>query len=225
MKTLSEKIEAAREKLNALRDELKALTDEYTDDPTDEKQVEIEALVAEIEATEKSLGTLELAEKNISAALETKAPKPQAPAIVSGVKTDDPAAPIFRLAAAKLIAHLSNETIDSVISKRWGGDKALEIAYKAAVDPAMTNVPGWAGDLLQEQVTAFLALLENNSVFGALRGRGLALNFDNTNSIRIPSRNASPKVSGAFVGEGMPIPVRALGISSKLLQPHKCAVI
>ena len=47
----------------------------------------------------------------------------------------------------------------------------------------------------------------------------------NQGIIRIPSRAATPSIAGSFVGEGAPIPVRRLGLTSITLSPKKMAVI
>lgn len=47
----------------------------------------------------------------------------------------------------------------------------------------------------------------------------------NSGAIKIPSRSATPSISGSFVLEGSPIPVRRIGLTSITLNPHKMAVI
>jgi Phage capsid family len=63
------------------------------------------------------------------------------------------------------------------------------------------------------------------SVAPKLEALGLALTFDAAGRIIIPTRNLTPAVSGSFVGEGAPIPVRQTAFASQVLTPKKMAVI
>jgi hypothetical protein len=63
------------------------------------------------------------------------------------------------------------------------------------------------------------------SVYPKLSAKGLALTFGANGKIVIPTRNLTPSISGSFVGEGQPIPVRQGAFTSQTLVPKKMAVI
>jgi HK97 family phage prohead protease len=102
---------------------------------------------------------------------------------------------------------------------------AVDWMTRAAANPAMTTVTGWAAELVQTIYGDFMELLMPTSIFPRLSAQGLALQFGRAGRISIPTRAATPTISGSFVGEGMPIPVRQGQFVAQILTPKKMAVI
>jgi len=96
---------------------------------------------------------------------------------------------------------------------------------RAATNPAMTTVTGWAAELVQTTYADFMALLLPRSVYPRLAAKGLDLQFGRTGRISVPTRSATPTIAGSFVGEGLPIPVRQGQFTAQILTPKKMAVI
>ena len=120
-------------------------------------------------------------------------------------------------------------SIDDMRRKIYGDDEATRVVcdyvLKAASAPAMTTVTGWAAELVQQIYAAFMEVLLPVSVYPSLSSRGLALSFGGAGRIIIPTRNLMPALSGSFVGEGAPIPVRQGAFATQTIVPKKLAVI
>jgi HK97 family phage prohead protease len=101
----------------------------------------------------------------------------------------------------------------------------VDYNMRAATNPAITTVTGWAAELVQQVYGAFMELLLPKSVFPRLSARGISMQFGRAGRIIIPTRNATPTIAGSFVGEGAPIPVRQGQFTSFTLTPKKLAVI
>jgi len=93
------------------------------------------------------------------------------------------------------------------------------------VAPASTTVAAWAGELVGQEIVDFLNGLPIIAIYPKLASIGPRFTFGRNGQIKIPSRSATPKINGSFVGEGQPIPVRKLGLASIILTPKKMAVI
>lgn len=222
--TLSERIKAKQDELVKLREELSKAANEYAEDATDENQETVQGFADNVDQTQKQLDTLMTAEKSIMEKMaEPKTAK--APGVVTTVKDYDPGELIFRMAAVKFLSYQTHKSEAEVIRNRYKHDKGLEAMAKAAAAPGDTTTTAWAASLLDEQVSGFIDLVSNNSVYGALRAGGMSLNFSGAGSIKIPSRTATKTAPGAFVGEGNPIPVKELSMTSKTLLRHKMGVI
>jgi HK97 family phage major capsid protein len=100
-----------------------------------------------------------------------------------------------------------------------------DIVLRSASAPAMTNVAGWAQELVQTTFAPLMPLLMPKSILTRLAPRGLALSFGATGKIVIPTRSRTPSLAGSFVGEGLAIPVRQGAFTSQTLTPKKMAVI
>jgi HK97 family phage major capsid protein/HK97 family phage prohead protease len=101
----------------------------------------------------------------------------------------------------------------------------VDYNMRAATNPAMTTVTGWAAELVQQVYGDFMQLLLPKSVFPRLSAKGISMQFGRAGRIIIPTRNATPTIAGSFVGEGAPIPVRQGQFTSFTLVPKKLAVI
>lgn len=231
MKTLAERITDAQNELTAARD---ALTVHINDDSADATQTE--ALAGVIEEREVRLDSLKRAEK----ALAFRAGdgngggnggnRPQAPAVRRplgiALREPKPGDLVIRAAVCKVLAHELKRDPISILEERYRDHEATNVFVRAAVDPAKTTVNGWAAELVQTETVAFLETLRDISFYPRLAALGANLQFGpNRGAIKIPSRTQSPSISGSFVGEGNPIPVRRFGLTSTTLTPNKMGVI
>ena len=178
---------------------------------------EMTALSDTINADKVTLKKFETMEKaqgetpNAPAIVETKAQK---------AETKNLAVKAFT-AMAK--AHILGISPSEAVIKFYKGDKSIGAMTKGASQPANTSTPEWAGDLVQEGYASFLDTLFPVTIFG--RVNGMRFNFDGHRAIKVPYRDATGDVSGEFVAEGAPIPVKQDKFDSLSLTPKKLGVI
>ena len=230
--TLAAQIEAAQNAVNAARDQLSAHLATNTDDAA-----QTDALTADIEAREQRLSSLQRAEKAlgqraIEARVEVKLP---APAVTRSLSKRD-TRPVtgtdllMRALACKVTAFASSNPAQKdplrVLDERYGDHEATQIYVRAAIAGATTTTAGWAAELVQQTNVDFLESLRALAIFPRLAAQGTSLTFGpGAGSFRVPSRAATPSISGAFVAEGAAIPVRRLGLTSIVLNAHKMGVL
>ncbi len=230
---ISDRIKQTQNDLKRMREQLASLPDI---DEMDDGQVELfESLPDEIAANEVTLERLMKAEKALMqhAGESDDATRPQPEIIPPGrtsfrapLRKPEPIDFIIRAAACAAISKLKQVPVEKVRAALYGEDETTAIVVRAVTNPAQTTVPGWASELVQVGVGAFLDTLKPDTIFPVLRSRGSSFSFGPTQgSIRVPGRTATPTLAGAWVGEGQPIPVRRLGFTSVLLGPKKLAVI
>ena len=224
MASLNERIQAAQDDLVREKD---ALTAHLTEDDAD--PIVTEELSSRIEAKQKNVDALKRAEQALAA--KTAAPVQPAPAMAQRrpemQKGAKPADLIIRSAVVNAVAFASNKAPEEVLERLYGNDEATGIIVKAAVAPAMTSVSGWAAELVNTAMTDFLETLRPMSVYPELAAAGGGrLSFGpNQGAIKIPARAPTPSIGGSFIGEGAPIPVRRLAVTSATLSPKKLGVI
>jgi HK97 family phage prohead protease/HK97 family phage major capsid protein len=134
---------------------------------------------------------------------------------------------VFRSLATWFAAHASRETIDHVLRSRYGDrDERMNMVLRAAVNPATTTVAGWAAELVQTQNAGFLDRILPKSIYMPLANRGARYTFGaGVSQLKIPVRTTTSLLSGAWVGEGSPKPVKKASFTSVPLIPYKLAVI
>jgi HK97 family phage major capsid protein len=225
MATLADRIREKDAEFTELKDQIIVLTEK--EDLTDEEAEQLETLSAAAEKVGSNLESLRRAERALATSAKPKATSStvKKDAIVlhaSPKKERGKADLIFRSAYVIAKAHVTNRTFNEIVLSDFGGDRELEMMTLAATNPAMTNVAGWAAELIETQIGEFLDLLSPESVWARLAG--LRITFDRTGAIRLPGRTTRG-LAGAFVGEGAPIPVKQALLSSILVTPFKMAVI
>lgn len=97
---------------------------------------------------------------------------------------------------------------------------APRILSRAAVPGASTS--GWGAELVQTAFGDFVSSLPASAA-AALIQRGTKVRLS-TRSLRLPVRSDAP-VTLPWVGEGMPIPVRAGAVVGATVEPRKAGVI
>lgn len=101
--------------------------------------------------------------------------------------------------------------------------KGLKI--KAAVSPAMTSSPPWAGSLVDSEIyLPALALLSPSSAFAQLAVLGNTVELGRKEML-IPNAQVEDEPLSIFVGEGAPIAARSQFLSNKKLVPFKGGLI
>lgn len=224
--SLSKRIENAQTEITHARD---ALTEHLADDNADMGQTE--ALSAEIEIREERLSSLKRAEKALAArTIDNSDGKPATPAVRKplGVQLREPKPEdlIIRAAVCNVLAFATGKDPIGIMEDRYRDHEATQVVVRAAVSGATTTTSGWAAELVETAMGAFMESLRPVSVYPRLAALGTSLSFGpGRAAIKLPSRAASPSISGSFVGEAAPIPVRRLGLTSITLAPHKMGVI
>ena len=136
---------------------------------------------------------------------------------------------LVKSAVATMEAYLARRPVEDIIAKRYGDDdrvKAVSGAVtKAAQNPAMTNVAGWAQELTRESYASFMELLKGESVIPKIPMA--RYDFAGSTKINIPSRAAAttPNLAGSFRAEGAPIRVGAASLTSTALTPKQLGII
>lgn len=223
-----EKIEAAQQKLEQLKSdvaEMMGIAEAEERDLTGEESTKLEAFSEEIEATTKRIEDLEKAEKALGAVAVK-----QAPGIIQrkGLGRErKPGEILFKQATASLIGHYEKKSPVQVAQERYGHDQDVVDVVKTAVNPAQTDVTGWAAELVDDALQGFLDLLRGESISaGLLADAGIQLQFDGLGSIKIPGRGGSTTdLASGWTGESDAIPVQRTTMVSQTIYPYKWAVI
>jgi HK97 family phage prohead protease len=229
--SLSKRIEAAQHELLGYRDQLAELS--KIEDPDDDQVALIDELNDRvIPSTLAAIERMEKTERSLAA--KTADPQPQSGEIIlpdrksfalPPKKKPEPGDYVYRALAAWASAQTLREPLEKQLQERYQNDETTGIVLKAAVNPAMTTVAGWAAELTQAINVGFLDRLIPDSVYPRLAARGNRYTFGNNNQLKIPTRTTTTTLAGAWVGEGAPKPVRKASFSSITLTPFKLAVI
>jgi HK97 family phage prohead protease/HK97 family phage major capsid protein len=237
---LTQRIQAAEKHIVGLQDQLDTHLGTINDEaPTDEQMMITEDLTAKIEAASRNISNLKTVEaRNGSKATDVtdvavrrtgELIRMPAGLTLRMPKKPEPLDFLWRALHVRARAKSQGEDIDVTRQKIYGNDEATkvvcDIVLKAASAPAMTTVTGWAAELVQQIYADFMEALLPISVLPQLSAKGLSLSFGAAGRIVIPTRNLTPAISGSFVGEGAPIPVRQGAFASQTLVPKKAAVI
>lgn len=242
--SLSQRIKDAEGHRTELRDKLTDHLAKVDDTNVSDADLTVTQEINEkLSQVDKQLSALHEAEKHLATTSSGPEDQPKVPAVISRqsprpfnlpTKKTDPMEWLIRAGVIQLFSHHKKMSIEATrleLSKDYPsyGDDAtktmLDYVVKAAVNPAMTSVAGWAQELVQQVVTTMMETLHPKSVFPRLSSAGLSLTFGRNGKIIIPTRNVTPTIAGSFVGEGSAIPVRKGAFSSQTLTPKKMAVI
>lgn len=229
MTTLSQRVADALAAFTAARDAYQAHIGE---DDFDIDQAEV--LKDEMEGRQARLGSLQDAEKALAETTSErtgesgKTPAKPGSRRPLGIREREPKPGdlVIRAAVCRVLAHLTKRDPITVLEERYRDHEATNVFVRAAVDPAKTTVQGWASELIETDTVAFLETLRDISFYPRIAALGANLQFGpGRGAVKIPSRAPAPSISGSFVGEGAPIPVRRFGLNSTTLNPHKMGVI
>jgi hypothetical protein len=232
MSHFKDKIEDTQKKLDQARSdvaELMGMAEAEARDLSDEESLQLEAYAADIEASEKRIGDLERAEK----AMAERVVEKQAPAIAQakhlGSKERTPGEILFKHATTQFLAHCNKQPLEVAAQTAYPTDHGLQAVVKAAVNPAATDVAGWASELTEETNQGFLDLLRGDYVTPQLWSvAGLNLNFEGYTAINIPSRlstQTGQELGGGWTGERDAIPVSRMTTATQKITPYKWGII
>lgn len=139
---------------------------------------------------------------------------------------------IIRAAVCKLLAAKAlKRTPLQVAQTLYGNDGRLfkilssmtsAMVYRAETEPAMTNVPDWAGELADAGMVGMVQVLTPQSAYASLAARGLQVRL--SGKVKVPISVGANSTFG-FVTEAEPIPVGDLSLQGAPIQPHKIASI
>jgi HK97 family phage prohead protease len=228
MKTLSERIQDAQSRVTEYRDLLTVLTNK--DERDDSEEAQFLELPGRIERQDAALVGLQNAERALGAQRPTPTPgTPGAPAIIGRAAQFErkcaPGEHIVRAMVSHLLSRVHQKPIEEVLRTYYAGDEGTGIILRAAIAPAQTTVAGWAAELVNIAVADFLNQLPIIAMYPRIAAKGPRFTFGQYGVIKIPARSATPTINGSFIGEGQPIPVRKLGLSSISMTPKKMGVI
>jgi len=226
---ISDKIKSHQTKLNGLRDELTTLKSAFEADSNNvETLTDMESVMADIEVNEKALNILSKSEQMDSTKAVATIPNSN---IDVKMEEKDYTDFMVKSALVTLESFALGISVSESIEKRYGTDKfmkgASQFVTKGAQDPAFTNVPTWAEELVQNGFSAFMDLIAVDSVVGQLPLTRYS--FDGYGSLTIPTRTkrypADKNLAGAWTKEGDPIRIGAATFGSTKLSPKKLGVI
>jgi HK97 family phage major capsid protein/HK97 family phage prohead protease len=253
--TLASRIDAAQKNVMTLRTRLDEITSKEEHEQTDEERQRADQLPDEVDAAENMLQKLLRQERAISGGRREGAVAVQSsgdtslevvkqqrqeiirPGELSSAERDrrpfgdgkklDDGDYVFRSLATWFSAHVQREPIEAILRSRYGDrDERMNAVLRAAVNPAMTTVAGWAAELVQTQNTAAINRILAKAIYMPLANRGVRYTFGSgISQLKIPIRTSSSKLAGTWVGEGSPKPVKRASFSTATLTPHKLAVI
>ena len=238
--SLSERIEAAEASLVTMKDSLVEATNNLEAAPEEEALlVEVEELTEKVEQSTKTINSLKKAEASLAErakvapveADDQQSAFPRPNVHGGGLKKANPEDIFWQMATAKTLAFIERKDIGQVIDERYSGDRAVktvaDYVQRTAVNPAMTNVAGWADSLVQDGVQGFLDTIKNTSVAAAVAARGESMSFGGFNSLKVPRRNplGATLTEPAWVAEGSPIPLTQFSFGSTTINRYKLAAI
>lgn len=228
MKTLSQRIEDAQNEIVQMRDSLAELNgaDVLDCDAIEELNDRIDQKQRGLDAMKASEAKLAVRSAPAAPAATVPATAQRRPLSVPG-RERKPGDLFIRSAAVFAVANVTGKDPEQIMERMYGSDEATGMIVKAAISGATTTGAGWAAELVNTEMTDFLGALRPFSVYPALAdaGGGRLAFGPNQGAIKIPSRATTPSIGGSFVGEGAPIPVRRLGLTSITLSPKKMGVI
>lgn len=230
MKTLNEQISALQAKRAEVITKMEALLNGAESDDralNEEEQGQFDALEAKSVDYDARIANLEKTEKRII----TKAPTVLTNMMSKGKGREREKGCFFARMAHALYVNGGNRQQAAAYVRSMFDDRELEsvlkapqhVFQKAETAPAQTSVEEWAGALaVQNEMTGeFIDMLRPMSIMARTPAR--RMNFDGSNSIKIPRRASG--ISGSYIGENVAIPVNQANFGSLILAPKKIAVI
>lgn len=164
--------------------------------------------------------------------MQRRRPPQQAPDIRQRTKLTRPEHALQLLVRRTLIRFLTRDRggVDpvDVCAKLYPDDDFLPLLVgKVAAEPARTDVPSWAGDLLTVANLQTSALLDlSGSAFSRLRALSLPFTVSPGSTLPLPLVNPLARgLTAEFVAEGQPIRVAQGVVNIGTARPSKAAVI
>jgi hypothetical protein len=154
------------------------------------------------------------------------------PLVPEDVKCLAPASYLVRAAASHVRAGISQlggrriASVESAAKELGFADPPTQFILRAASAPASTTTTSWAKEIAGVAVLDLVQSITSLSAGAEIIARSLKLNLDGIAEAHVPGRTLNPAAAGAWVPEGQPTPVRALGFSdAAILRPRRLSVI
>jgi len=225
---IAKRIENAQTDLNTARDAYHAhiKNEEFDTDQAETFKAEVEQRTARLDSLKDAERTLGLRAAEQTESRDIVVTKPERRPLGIRTREIEPRELLVRAASVHLLSYLTRKPFEVVLEQRYPDHKQTQEYTRAAVLAATTTTAGWAAELVETVTADFMAKLPPDTVLPKLAAAGTQLSFGpGRGAIRIPARAATPSISGSFVAEGAPIPVRKLGLTPITLSPHKVGVI
>ncbi len=224
--SIAQKIEMAKSAIASKKEELSTLVNSAANGEDVSAEV-IETLTKSIEQDQAKVDQLEKAEQVLL--------NKSAPAFIKNKQASDFGFEKQAIVAMK--AHVDRISPLQAAAELYGEDSgtfAVTKSYKEkaninGLNPlvATTGQQGWAAELVRQAYGDFVERLTGVSIVPTLAALGTRLDFGGAGYITVPYRGAlsTGDLSGEFVGEGVAIPVKKAGFSSKRFDRYKLGVI
>jgi len=235
-RTVAERITAHLTRSASIDDELNTINEtsetEGGRDFTADENEKIAALSSEKSALVENIKTLQDMESAMAArAVPAGAPARQLTIPATARKQEAPGFMLAKLATVQALAFVKREPVSQIIAQRYAHDDrvaaCMDYVQRASTQIADTTTPGWAAELVKQDVAGFVDFKGTDSVFAALRSRpsSLDVSLDGFGKVTIPQRTNRGNLGGAWVGEAGVIPVLQGTIASVFLENTKLAGI
>ena len=130
-----------------------------------------------------------------------------------------------RALTVRTLASLQRRSAGDIAGEMYPNDRALmQLVTRAASNPAMTSVAGWAAELAAKKVADVVSTLGTAAAAVRIMGDGLLLDWDRYGTLYVPAFVATA-TSASFVQESNPIPVRQFTETASALLPYIVAGI
>ena len=236
--TLAEQIQAAQAAINVDTAALEALTVKMAEAPADETLLtQVDALATTLDGRRKSLETLTKAERSLAArAQPIGGPGTGSPLVLSAQHREKGNIELLvRAAVVALEAHIFKRSPEECFKARYSdaGEATrimVGLTTKVATPqgPAMSNVAGYAAELVHQTYAAFMDALVGQACVPEIPFVSVGT-FETGAPIVIPyraQRAAYPaNFDAAFRKEGDPIRVGRLTTASHTMSPYTMGVI
>jgi HK97 family phage major capsid protein len=228
-RTIAEQITETQTRSTSIDDELTTIMDAASDENRDLSPDEVDRMAVlngEKTIVVKRLETLQDTEATLAARARPAHGAPVQRLAVPAVahRAEKPGAMIGKLALVAAFSHVTKQPPDRIIATRYAADDRVAACHdfitRSASGIADTTTPGWAAELVRQDVAAFMDDLVAISVFAALRGRPSTVSLNGMGNISVPGRNRGG-LGGAWVGEAGAIPVLGGSLFAAKLEPTK----
>lgn len=231
-KTISQLVVETQEKQVELVDRLAVESGKLgesaagTDEFTTQKAI-VDGIDAELQAVDGKLASLKAAEARLANGAQPVSEQVGSANIVQfRDKSKDTENLFGKLALCIYESSVKSMDVETVAARRFPNSQAVETIVKAAVNPAMSNVAGWAQELTRTGYGQFMDMLRAQALLPRIVPQGQSHSFEGNMSITIPIAAGGPTdLSGAFRAEGAPIPVKRTTFASAVLTPKNLGVI
>jgi HK97 family phage prohead protease len=221
MNQLSEKIQGAQNDVVAMRDQLSVLIEADDLARSAELTDKIEQVQAQITVWERAERALGNASEPVTVPASRTTIMPPAPSSTPRAwampkkKEEDKGYLYLRHMVIKALAKAEHKNDLVVMQERYGHYGDLEAIRgvhdwftRAASAPATMTTTGWAAELARVQYGEFFDILLPAGIYAPLSAKGFRATLGTAATLSMPTRSTTPQVSGSFIAEGAPIPVR-----------------